>query len=170
MRKKKVEAEKLHTEKGERRKEKEKSGGGATAYGERKSGGKTTAQKQFSKLRPAIGSPSDGTLNEHGGSVLRGTVAMTDEDVLSIEIVGSTMSGSLPFFLVTFQEDSATTICHVLACAVKIWSFNVFAAPNSHAVVALCTTAAIVPRHEEIKEVAVLEDERSFYGVCARIL
>ena len=94
---------------------------------------------------------------------------MADEDVLSIEIVGSTMAGSLPFFLVTFQEESATTICHVLACAVKIWSFNVFATPNSHAVVALCTTAAIVPRHEEIKEVTVLEDERSLYGVCARI-
>lgn len=117
------------------------------------------------QLRPPVGSPGDGTLDEQGGTILSGAVAVADEDVLVVEGVDGTVTCSLPLFLVTFQEEGAATIGHILTIAIHIGTVDGLAAPYGHAVVRLGTTTAIVPRHKKIIIAAMLEDEGRFDGV-----
>ena len=70
---------------------------------------------------------------------------MADEDVLAVEIVGGTMSCCLPLFLVSFKEECASSIDHVLAFAVDVWAFYTLAASDCYAIVALGSAAAVVP-------------------------
>ena len=116
---------------------------------------------------PIVGSPRDGALDEHGGSIAGGAVAVTDEDVFAVEGVGCTVTGCFPFFLVAFQEEGATTVDHILAVAVEVGTVDGLAATYCHTVVALCSTTTVVPRNEKIVIAAVLEDEGGFDGVRA---
>ena len=119
------------------------------------------------QLRPSVWCPTDGTLDEHGGAVLGGAVAVADEDVLAVYRVGGAVAGSLPFLLVALQEERAAAVGHVLARAVEIRTVDGLATAYGHAVVALGTAAAVVPRHEEVVVAAMLEDERGLDGVGA---
>ena len=64
-------------------------------------------------------------------------VAVTDEDVLTIEMVGRTMASGLEIRLVAFEEELAATVAHVPAIRVEIRTVDAFAAPNSHPVITL---------------------------------
>ena len=119
------------------------------------------------QLWPPVGGPADGALYEHGCTVLGGTVAVADEDVLAVEGVGGTVAGSLPLLLVALQEERASAVGHVLAVAVEVGSADRLAAAHGHTVVAPGASATVVPRHEEIVVAAVLEDERGLDGVGA---
>ena len=90
---------------------------------------------------------------------------MTDEDVLTVEGVGSAVAGSLPFLLVSLYEECAAAFGHILAHAIEVGAVNGLAAPHSHAVVALSAATAIVPRYEKIVVTAVFEDERRLDGI-----
>ena len=60
----------------------------------------------------------DRALDEDRGTVLGDAVAMTDEDVFAIDMIGSTMTRSFICFFVAFEEEIATTIAHIDAFAV----------------------------------------------------
>ena len=97
------------------------------------------------QLWPSVCRPGYGALYEQGYTMLCRTVAMADEDVLAVEIVGGAMSCCLPLFLVSFKEECASSIGHVLAFAVEVWAFYTLAASDGYAIVALGSAAAVVP-------------------------
>ena len=63
-------------------------------------------------------------LYQDRGPLLGNTVAMTNKDVLTIEVVNGTVTGSLIRLLVAFKEEVTTAIAHVNALAVQIRSIN----------------------------------------------
>lgn len=106
-------------------------------------------------------------LDEHGGTTMGGTVAVADEEVFAIEVVGGAVAGGFPFFFVTFQEERSATEEHVLALAVEIGATDCLASSYSHAIVALGTTTAVVPGHEEIVVTVMMKDEGRLDGVAS---
>ena len=97
-------------------------------------------------------------------------VAVTDEDVLSVEVVGGTMACCLIRLLVTLKEQLSTSIAHVYAVRIEIRPVNGLAPTHSDAISALAALAAVVPRHKEIIPSPMLIDERSLNGVGASIV
>ena len=120
--------------------------------------------------RPAISSPGDGTLDQDRGTLMGNAVTMTDEDVVSVEVIGSTVAGSLILFLIAFKEYVTTTVTHVDTLAVEIRSLNMAAATHGHAVVALRTLTTVVPGYKEIVPAVMLEDERCLDGIGTGIV
>ena len=104
-------------------------------------------------------------LNEEGRAVLLGAVAVTDEDVLTIEVISSAVASGLPFFLVAFEDDGTATVDHILARTIEIGTLHRLAAPHGYAIVALGTSTAIIPRYEEVIIAAVLKDKGGLDGV-----
>ena len=98
------------------------------------------------------------------------TVAMTDEDILTIDMIGSAMAHSLKLLLVAFEEQGAAAIAHILAAAVEIRPIHLTAATYGYAVVALGSATTVVPRHKEIVPAIVSEDERCLDGIRSGIL
>ena len=90
---------------------------------------------------------------------------MTDEDVLVVEVIHGTMTGSLIVCLVTFEEMITSAIAHVDTLAVEVGTVNSPAAPYCHPVVALGTLTTVIPRHKQIVPAIVLEDKRGLDGV-----
>ena len=76
---------------------------------------------------------------------MRDTVSVADEDILTIDKIGCTVSGSLKGLLITFQEKVATTIAHVDTIAIKIWAIDGLTTAYSHTVVALRALTTVVP-------------------------
>jgi hypothetical protein len=70
---------------------------------------------------------------------------MTDEDILTIKGIGSTMAGSFPLFLITLQKERATAISHILTVTIQIRSVDSLTTPHGHAIVTLGTTTAVIP-------------------------
>ena len=70
------------------------------------------------KHGPTIWRPTDGTLDEDGGSILGDTITVADENVLTIHVIDGTMTCGFIFVLVAFEEEVAATIAHVNALAV----------------------------------------------------
>ena len=97
--------------------------------------------------------------------MMGGAVAMTDEDVLVVDMVDGTVAGSFIFLLVTLQEECTTAKQHVLALAVEVRPFHRPAATYGDAIVALGTSAAVVPRNEQVIIAVVFKDERSLDGI-----
>ena len=95
-----------------------------------------------------------------------GAVAVTDKDVVAVEMIGGTVAGSLILFLVAFEEDGAATLQHVGAFAVEVGTVDTAAAPYGNAVVALAALTAVVPRHKEVVVVAMLHDEGCLDGIA----
>ena len=89
-------------------------------------------------------------------------VAVTDKDVLIVDMIGSTMTCCLKGFLVAFQKEITTTVAHVDAIAVEIRTIDCLAAAYCHTVVALGALATIVPGDKEIVISCVFEDKWSF--------
>ena len=92
-------------------------------------------------------------------------VAMTDKDVLTVEVVGRTVAGCLELLLIAFDKQVSTAITHVNALAVEVGTVDRLAASYCHAVIALRSLAAVIPRHKEVVIAAMLEDEWRFDGV-----
>ena len=118
------------------------------------------------QVRPLVAGPFDGLLNEEGGTVETGRVAVTDEEAFPIEVVGSTMACGLKRCFIAFQEKGASTIQHITTFMVKIGARYLFGAPYSHTIVALGTTTAVVPRYEEIIVATMLQNEWRLNGVA----
>ena len=97
-------------------------------------------------------------------------IAMTDEDVLSVKTIYSTMTCSLKLFFVTFEEEISTTIPHVDTFTIEIRAINRLTATYGHAVVALATLATVVPGYKEIIPAIVLEDKGCLDGIRACIV
>ena len=72
-------------------------------------------------------------------------VTMTDKNVLTIYMIGGTMTGSFEFLLVAFEKQVAPAITHINTFAVEVWPVDSLAAPDSHAIVALGALTTIVP-------------------------
>ena len=70
---------------------------------------------------------------------------MTDEYVLTIDVVGGTMTGCLIFLFVAFKEKIASAIAHIDTFAVKIGAINGLTTTDGHAVVALTALTTVVP-------------------------
>ena len=87
----------------------------------------------------------DGFPYEYGGSLMGNAIAMTDKDIFTIDVVGSTMACSLKLFFVTFEEDRAATRQHILSIAVNVRAVHGLAAAHCNSIVALRTTATVVP-------------------------
>ena len=92
---------------------------------------------------------------------------MADEDVLTVEGIGGAVACGFIVHLVAFDEQRAAAKTHVFSCLVEIWAFNALAATHCHTVVALASPTAVVPRHEEIIVVVVLQDKRCLDGIGA---
>ena len=72
-------------------------------------------------------------------------VTMTNEIVLPLERICRAVSSSLKFLFVAFNHQCTTKVCHIIAVAVEIRSFNVSASSHNHLVRAVHSFAAIVP-------------------------
>ena len=77
-------------------------------------------------------------------------VAVTDKDVLVIDVIGSTMTCCLEGFLIAFQKEITTTIAHIDAITIEIRAIDSLAAAYGHTVVALRALATIVPGDKEV--------------------
>ena len=95
-------------------------------------------------------------------------VAMTDEDVFVIDMIGSAMPSGFVFLFVAFKEEIASAIAHIDAVAVQIRAINRLTATYSHTVVALATLTTIIPGYKEIIPTVMLEDKRCLNGIGAR--
>ncbi len=67
------------------------------------------------QCQPAILRPIDFLLNQDAGTILRHAVTMAEEEIAIREGVGRAMTHRLIFLLVTFQQQGATAIAHILA-------------------------------------------------------
>ena len=92
-------------------------------------------------------------------------VAVTDEDVLTVQVISCAVACCLIFLLVAFEEDVTATVAHVNTLAVEVGAFDAAAATHRHTVVALGTLTAVVPGYEEVVPAVVLKDERCLDGV-----
>ena len=70
---------------------------------------------------------------------------MTDEYVLTIDVIGGTMTGSLIFLFVAFKEKITSTIPHINAFVVKIGAINGLTTTYSHTVITLAALTTVVP-------------------------
>ena len=100
---------------------------------------------EWSELGPAVGGPADGALDEDAGAIVGNAIAMTNKDILVINMVSSTMASSLKLFLIALDEEITSAKAHVNTTAIKIRTINRFAAAYSHTVVTLATLTAVVP-------------------------
>ena len=110
------------------------------------------------------------TLNEYGCTLLCYTITMTDEYVLTIDVIGGTMTGSLIFLFVTFKEKITTTITHINTFTVKIGTVNRLTTTYRHTVITLAALTTIVPRHKKIIPSVALEDKRRLNGIRTGII
>ena len=67
------------------------------------------------QFRPFVGSPHDVSLYKNRCTFKRHAVAMTDEDVLVVEMVGGTMSERLERLVVSLNEQVASAQTHIHA-------------------------------------------------------
>ena len=123
--------------------------------------------KHILKFRPPVSRPFDGALDKDGGSLMGDAIAMTDEDVLTVHRICSTMACGLECLLVTFDKELAATIAHIDACRVEIGAFDTAATTYGNLIGTLTALTAVVPGYEEIIPAIVLKDERSLDSIGA---
>ena len=92
-------------------------------------------------------------------------IAVTDKDILTVNMVCGTMTCCLELFFIAFEKQVSSTVAHVDAFAVEVRPVDGLAAAYGYAVVALAALAAVIPRYKEVVIAVVLEDERSFDGI-----
>ena len=68
---------------------------------------------QFCKYWPTIFCPADGTLDENRGAIVGNAIAMADKDILTIHVIGRTMTCGFEVLFVAFEKEYATTIAHI---------------------------------------------------------
>ena len=104
-------------------------------------------------------------MDEDGSTVLGHTIAMTDEDVFAIEVIGCAMTSSFILLFISFEEEVATTIPHVDSFTIEIRTIDGLAAPYCHTIIALGALTAVIPRYKEVIIAPVFEDEWCFDSV-----
>ena len=75
------------------------------------------------------------------------------------------MAHRLIFLLVTFQQQGATTLSHILTRLVQIRTGNLLASAYGNTIGTLHTLAAVIPTDEEIVITTMLHDEWSLDGI-----
>jgi hypothetical protein len=96
-------------------------------------------------------------------------IAVTDEDIFSVDGVGSTVTCCFKGLLVAFDEKRSATVGQIFALTVEIGSIDSFATSYGNSVGAFFTSATIVPRYKQIIPATMLEDKRCLDGVRTRI-
>ena len=80
------------------------------------------------------------------------------------------MAGSLKFFLITLDDECATTLGHLLSFAVAVGSVDFATASHHDVITTLLTAATVIPAGKQIVPAVALVDERSLDGVHTRPL
>ena len=97
-------------------------------------------------------------------------IAMTDIEILTIHVVGSTVTDSLKCFLIACNHRSTTSLSHIRTVTVYIGTIHRLTTSDNYPIGTLATHATVIPRYEEIVITTMLHDERSLDGIRTRIL
>lgn len=100
---------------------------------------------QFCKYWPTIFCPVDGTLDKNRGAIVGNAIAVADEDILTIHVIGRTMACCFEVLFIAFEEEFATTIAHIGTIGTQIGAVDSLAAAYGYTVIALSPLTAIVP-------------------------